>query len=64
MTNNYEESILKGAKVSKLPDGVWLGLAQLIELSVNWSIYNRKKIMDMKIQKLVAFNGCSVHLFN
>ena len=23
MTNNYEESILKGAKVSKPPDGVW-----------------------------------------
>ena len=37
-----------------------LGLAQLIEISVNWSIYKRKTIIDMK----VTFNGCSVYLFN
>ena len=41
-----------------------LGLAQLIEISVNRSIYNRKTIIDMKIQKSVTFNGCSVYLFN
>ena len=41
-----------------------LGLARLIEISVNRSIYNRKMIIDMKFKKLVTFNGCSVHLFN
>ena len=34
-----------------------LGLAQLIEISVNRSIYKRKTIIDMKIQKSVTFNG-------
>ena len=37
-----------------------LGLARLIEISVNRSIYKRKTIIDMKIQKSVTFNGCSV----
>ena len=37
-----------------------VGLAPLIKISVNWSIYNRKTIIDMKIQKSVTFNGCSV----
>ena len=41
-----------------------LGLARLIEISVNQSIYKRKTIIDMKIQKSVTFNGCSVYLFN
>ena len=41
-----------------------LGLARLIEISVNRSIYKRKPIIDMKIQKSVTFNGCSVYLFN
>ena len=41
-----------------------LGLAQLIEISVNRSIYKRKTIIDMKIQKSVTFNGCSIYLFN
>ena len=41
-----------------------LGLARLIEISVNRSIYKRKTIIDMKIQKSVTFNGCSVYLFN
>ena len=45
---------------------IWsfLGLARLIEISVNRSIYKRKTIIDMKIQKSVAFNVCSVYLFN
>ena len=41
-----------------------LGLARLIEISVNRSIYKRKTIIDMKIQKSVTFNGCSVYLFD
>ena len=41
-----------------------LGLARLIEISVNRSIYKRKTIIDMKIKKSVTFNGCSVYLFN
>ena len=41
-----------------------VGLALLIEISVNRSIYKRKTIIDMKIQKSVTFNGCSVYLFN
>ena len=41
-----------------------IGLAQLIEISVNRSIYKRKTIIDMKIKKSVTFNGCSVYLFN
>ena len=41
-----------------------LGLARLIEISVNRSIYKRKTIIDMKIQKSVTFNGCSVYLFS
>ena len=36
----------------------------IIEISVNPSIYKRKTIIDMKIQKLVTFYGCSVYLFN
>ena len=42
----------------------YLGLARLIEISVNQSIYKRKTIIDMKIQKSVTFSGCSVYLFN
>ena len=42
----------------------FLGLARLIEISVNRSIYKRKTIIDMKIQKSVTFNVCSVYLFN
>ena len=38
-----------------------IGLARLIEILVNRSIYKRKTIIDMKIQKLVTFNGCSVY---
>ena len=38
-----------------------LGLARLIEISVNRSIYKRKTIIDIKIQKSVTFNGCSVY---
>ena len=41
-----------------------VGLARLIKISVNRSIYKRKTIIDMKIQKPVTFNGCFVHLFN
>ena len=41
-----------------------LGLARLIEISVNRSIYKRKTIIDMKIQKSVTFNDCSVYLFH
>ena len=41
-----------------------LGLARLIEISVNRSIFRRKTIINMKIQKSVTFNGCSVYLFN
>ena len=41
-----------------------VGLARLIEILVNWSIYNRKTIIDMKFQKSVTINGCSVQLFN
>ena len=37
--------------------------AALIEISINWLIYNRKTIIDMKIQKSVTFYGCSVCLF-
>ena len=33
---------------------VALGLARLIEILVNLSIYNRKTIIDMKIQKSVT----------
>ena len=36
-----------------------VGLARLIEILVYWSIYNRKMIIYMKIQKSVTFNGCS-----
>ena len=41
-----------------------LGLARLMEISVNRSIYKRKTINDMKIQKSVTFDECSVYLFN
>ena len=44
--------------------GSLLGLAPLIEISVNRSIYKRKTIIDMKIQKSVTFNGYYVYLFN
>ena len=44
--------------------GPTLGLARLIEISVNRSIYKRKTIIDMQIQKSVTFNVCSVYLFN
>ena len=37
-----------------------IGLARLIEISVNRSIYKRKTIIDMKIQKSVTFNVFSV----
>ena len=33
-----------------------LGLARLIEISVNWLIYNRKTIIDMKMKKIGYFN--------
>ena len=49
------------AKVLRLKS---LGLACLIKISVNQSIYKRKTNIDMKIQKSVTFNGCSVYLFN
>ena len=38
-----------------------VGLAQLIEITVNRSIDKRKTIIDMKIKKSVTFNGCSVY---
>ena len=41
-----------------------VGPARLIEISVNRSINKRKTIIDMKIQKSVTFNVCSVYLFN
>ena len=41
-----------------------LGLARLIEISVNRSIYKRKTIIDMKIHESVTFNGSSGNLFN
>ena len=41
-----------------------VGLARLIEISVDRSIYKRKTIIDMKIQKSVTFNGYFVYLFN
>ena len=45
---------------------IWrpVGLARLIEISVNRSIYSRKTVIDMKIQESVTFNGNSVNLFN
>ena len=45
-------------------DVLFLGLAWLIKISDNQSIYKRKTIIDMKIQKSVTFNGCSVYFFN
>ena len=54
--NNEDESFKSSARE--------LGLARLIEISVNRSIYKRKTIIDMKIKKSVTFNGCSVYLFN
>ena len=41
-----------------------LGLARLIEISVNWLINKRKTIINMKIKKSVTLNGYSVYLFN
>ena len=41
-----------------------LGLARLIQILVNRSIYNSKMITDMKIKKSVTFKGCSLRLFN
>ena len=41
-----------------------VGLARLVEISVNRSIYKRNTIIDMKVQKSVPFNGCSVYLYN
>ena len=41
-----------------------IGLARLIKILDNRSIYNIKTIIDMKIKKLVTSNGCSVPLFN
>ena len=35
-----------------------------IEFIVNPSKYNRKTIIDMKIQKSVTLKGCSIYLFN
>ena len=40
-----------------------VGLAGLIEISVNRLIYKRKTIIDIKIKKSATFNGCSVYLF-
>ena len=40
------------------------GTINRIEISVNRSIYKRKTIIDMKIQKSVTINVCSVYLFN
>ena len=37
-----------------------VGLARLIQISVNLSIYNRITITDMKIQKSIIFNRCFV----
>ena len=47
-----------------MADMLNVGLARLIEISVNRSIYERKTIIDMKIQKSITFNVCSVYLFN
>ena len=47
-----------------IQEGLMLGLARLIEILVNRSIYKRKMIIDMKIKKTVTFNGCSIYLFN
>ena len=33
-----------------------VGLARLIKILVNWFIYNRKTIINMKIKKSVTFN--------
>ena len=41
-----------------------VGLARLIKISVNRSIYKRKTIINMKIKKSVTFNDCSVYLFH
>ena len=41
-----------------------VGMARLIKISVNQSIYKRKTIIDMKIKKSVTFNGCSICSFN
>ena len=43
---------------------LYLGLARLMEILVNRSIYKRKTIIHMKIQESVTFNGSSVNLFN
>ena len=55
---------VKGVSASELFATMLLGLALLIEISVNRSIYRRKTIIDMKIQKSVTFNGYSVYLVN
>ena len=49
---------------SQIQQAPGLGLARLIEISVNRSIYKRKTIINMKIQKSVTFDGYSVYLFN
>ena len=61
---NFEEK--KSQKMTKVLKIIQhaIGLARLIEISVNRSIYKRKTIIDMKVQKSVTFNGCSVYLFN
>ena len=43
---------------------LFLGLAGLIKILINLSIYNGKTIIDIKIQKWVTFYGCSIYLFN
>ena len=54
----------QGQTVSTFVLYLAVGLARFIEISVNQSIYNRKAIIDMKIQTSVTFNGCSVRIFN
>ena len=62
------EITLTDERADNIWAGTWyyqqLGLARLIEISVNRSIYKRKIIINMKIWKSLTFNGCSVYLFN
>ena len=64
LVKSADHKSMKNFQTCKDFEAASLGLARLIEISVNRSIYKRKTIIDMKFQKSVTFNGCSVYLFN
>ena len=37
---------------------------KFVQINMKHVSYNRKTIIDLKIQKSVTFNGCSFYLFN